>query len=90
MSREVHVRFCERLRGKSPRLTLLLIEIPLKYVVSEVIGYLKGKSAISVAWQFSGRRRNFNAQKLWVRSYAVSTVGFEQAQIKDNIQNQEQ
>lgn len=68
----------------------MLIEIPPKYAVSEIIGYLKGKSAISVARQFSGRKRNFNGEKLWARGYAVSTVGFEEAQIKRYIQNQEQ
>jgi len=68
----------------------MLIEIPPKYAVSEIIGYLKGKSAISVARQFSGRKRNFNGEKLWARGYAVSTVGFEEAQIKRYIRNQEQ
>ena len=68
----------------------MLIEIPPKYAVSEIVGYLKGKSAISVARQFSGRKRNFNGEKLWARGYAVSTVGFEEAQIKKYIINQEQ
>ena len=68
----------------------MLIEIPPKYAVSEIIGYIKGKSAISVARQFSGRKRNFNGEKLWARGYAVSTVGFEEAQIKRYIQDQEQ
>ena len=43
-----------------------------------------------MARQFNGRQRNFNGEKLWVRSYAVSTVGFEESQIKHYIQNQEQ
>ncbi len=68
----------------------MLIEIPPKYAVSEIVGYLKGKSAIAVARQFSGRKRNFNEEKLWARGYAVSTVGFEEAQIKQYICNQEQ
>ncbi len=68
----------------------MLLEIPPKYSVSEVVGYLKGKSAIAVARQFSGRKRNFNGEKLWARGYAVSTVGFEESQIKKYIQNQEQ
>jgi len=68
----------------------MLIRIPPKYAVSEVIGYLKGKSAISVARQFGGRKRNFNGEKLWARGYAVSTVGFEEAQIRTYIKNQEQ
>lgn len=68
----------------------MLIAIPPKYSVAEVIGYIKGKSAIAVARQFSGRTRNFNGERLWARGYAVSTVGFEEAQIKGYIQNQKQ
>lgn len=67
----------------------MLINIPPKYSVAEVIGYLKGKSAIAVARQFSGRQRNFNGEKLWARGYAVSTVGFEEAKIKEYIRHQE-
>ncbi len=67
----------------------MLIEIPPKYAVSEVVGYLKGKSAIAVARQFGGRKRNFNGEKLWARGYAVSTVGFEESQIKHYIRNRE-
>ncbi len=68
----------------------MLIEIPPKYAVSEVVGYLKGKSAIAVARQFSGRKRNFNGERLWARGYAVSTVGFAEEKIKRYIRNQEQ
>ena len=68
----------------------MLIKIPPKYSIAEVIGYIKGKSAIAVARQFGGRKRNFNGEKLWARGYAVSTVGFEEAQIRAYIQNQEQ
>ena len=41
----------------------MLIAIPPKYSVSEVIGYIKGKSAIAVALEFGGRKRNFNSEK---------------------------
>jgi putative transposase len=68
----------------------MMISIPPKYPVSEVIGYIKGKSAIAVARQFSGRKRNFNGEKLWARGYAVSTIGFEAEKIKAYIRNQEQ
>lgn len=68
----------------------MLIAIPPKYAVSEVIGYIKGKSAIAVARQFGGRKRNFNGEKFWARGYAVSTVGFEEVKIKEYIRNQEQ
>jgi putative transposase len=67
----------------------MLISIPPKYSVAEVIGYIKGKSAIAVARQFSGRTKNFNGERFWARGYAVSTVGFEETQIKGYIQNQQ-
>ena len=67
----------------------MLITIPPKYSVSEVIGYIKGKAAIAVARQFSGRKQNFNGEKMWARGYAVSTVGFNEEQIRDYVKNQE-
>ncbi|MDD2740542.1 MAG: IS200/IS605 family transposase [Methylomonas lenta] len=68
----------------------MLIQIPLKYSVAEVVGYIKGKSAIAVARQFSGSKTNFNGESFWARGYAVSTVGFEEGQIRKYIRNQEQ
>ncbi|MGL5741485.1 MAG: IS200/IS605 family transposase, partial [Legionella sp.] len=68
----------------------MLISIPPKYSVSEAIGYIKGKSAIAVARQFGGRKRNFNGERFWSCGYAVSTVGFEEFKLREYIQNQEQ
>ena len=68
----------------------MLIRIPPKYAVSEVIGYLKGKSAIAMARQFSGRNRNFNGEKFWARGYSCSTVGYDEENIRTYIKNQEQ
>jgi putative transposase len=68
----------------------MLISISPKFSVAEVIGYMKGKSAIAVARQFGGRKRNFNGERLWARGHAVSTVGFEESQVKRYIKNQEQ
>ena len=68
----------------------MLIKIPPKYAVAEVVGYIKGKSAIAVARQFGGRQKNFNGERLWARGYAVSTVGFEEAQVRAYIKQQEQ
>ena len=68
----------------------MLIAIPPKYAVSQIVGYIKGKSAIAVARQFSGRNRNFNGESFWARGYAVSTVGYEELRIREYIQNQEQ
>ena len=67
----------------------MCISIPPKYAVSEVIGYLKGKSAIAVARQYGGKNRNFSGEKLWARGYAVSTVGFELENVKKYISQQE-
>lgn len=67
----------------------MLISIPPKYSVAEVIGYIKGKSAIAVARQFGNKKKNFNGEQLWARGYAVSTVGFEEATIKNYIKHQE-
>lgn len=68
----------------------MLISIPPKHSVAEIIGYLKGKSAIAVARRFGGKTRNFNGEKLWARGYAVSTVGFNKEQIKIYIRNQQE
>ena len=67
----------------------ILISIPPKYSVAEVIGYMKGKSAISVARQFGNKKKSFNGERLWARGYAVSTVGFEEETIKNYIKHQE-
>lgn len=67
----------------------MMIRIPPKYPVSDVIGYIKGKSAIAVARQFSGKKRNFNGEKLWARGYASSTVGFNEQQVRHYIKHQE-
>ena len=66
-----------------------LSRMPPKYAVAEVIGSIKGKSAIAVARQFGGRQSNFNGERVWARGYAVSTVGFEEAQIRAYSKPQE-
>jgi REP-associated tyrosine transposase len=68
----------------------MIISIPPKYAVSDVIGYLKGKSAIAVARQFGGKTKNFNGERLWARGYAVSTIGFEKEKIIAYVKHQEQ
>ena len=68
----------------------MLIAIPPKYAISQIVGYIKGKSAIAVARQFSGKKRNFNGESFWARGYAVSTVGYEELKIREYIRNQEQ
>jgi putative transposase len=67
----------------------MLISIPPKYAVAQVIGYIKGKSAIHIARTFGGRRRNFTGQHFWARGYFVSTVGRDEKVIREYIQRQE-
>ena len=67
----------------------MCIEIPPKYAVSSVIGFLKGKSAIAIARRFKGKQRNFEGENFWARGYAVSTVGFEEEVVRRYIREQE-
>ena len=67
----------------------ILISIPPKYSVSEVRGFMKGKSAIHIARTFVGKRKNFVGQHFWARGYLVSTVGKDEAMIRKYIQAQE-
>jgi putative transposase len=68
----------------------MLIRIPPQYAVAEVVGDLKGKSALAVARPCGGRTRNFNGETFWARGYAVSTVGCAEEHIRRYIRNQEQ
>lgn len=68
----------------------MIISIPPKYSVAEIMGYIKGKSAIAIARQFGNRKRNFAGEKFWARGYAVSTVGSEIEKISDYVRSQEQ
>ena len=67
----------------------MLIAIPQKYAVSSVIGYIKGKSAIYIARNFRGKKRNFVGESFWVRGYFVSTIGIDEGMIRNYIKNQE-
>ena len=67
----------------------MMISIPPKYAVAQVVGYIKGKSAIHVARHFGQRRRNFVGHHFWARGYFVSTVGRDEAVIRQYIQKQE-
>ena len=67
----------------------MLISIPPKYSVAQVIGYIKGKSAIHIAREYAGRTRNFVGQNFWARGYFVSTVGRDETVIREYIHQQE-
>jgi putative transposase len=67
----------------------MLISIPPKYAVSQVVGFIKGKSAIHIARQYCGRKKNFTGQQFWARGYHVSTVGKDEEAIRRYIKEQE-
>jgi putative transposase len=67
----------------------MMISIPPKYSVAQVVGYIKGKSAIHIAREFAGRKRNYVGQHFWARGYFVSTVGRDEAVIREYIRDQE-
>ena len=68
----------------------MMISIPPKYAVSEVVGFIKGKSAIHLARVYGERTQNFVGQHFWARGYMVSTVGRDETVIREYIRNQEE
>ena len=66
-----------------------LISIPQKHAVSQVVGFIKGKSAIHLARTHGERKKNFVGQHFWARGYLVSSVGKDEAVIRDYIRNRE-
>ena len=67
----------------------MLLSIPPKYSVSQVVGFIKGKSAIHLARVYGERKRNFVGQHFWARGFFVSTVGRDETVIREYIKNQE-
>lgn len=67
----------------------MCIQIPPKYSVASVIGFMKGESALAVARRIREKNRNFVGEHFWARGYAVSTVGFELEAVKKYIVEQE-
>ena len=67
----------------------MMISIPPKYSVAQVVGYIKGKSAIHIARNYAERRRNFVGQHFWARGYFVTTVGRDEAAVREYIRQQE-
>jgi putative transposase len=68
----------------------MLVSIPPKYAVAQVVGFIKGKSAIHIARAFVGRRKNFTGQNFWARGYFVSTVEADEEAIRAYIKRQEE
>ena len=68
----------------------MCLSIPPKLAVSNVVGYIKGKSAIQIARRWGGRQRNFTGENFWARGYFVSTVGLDEDIVRAYIRNQEE
>jgi len=68
----------------------MMITIPPKYAVSQVVGFIKGKSAIHLARVYGERKQNYVGQSFWARGYFVSTVGRDERVIREYIRKQEQ
>ncbi|MGK7911067.1 MAG: IS200/IS605 family transposase [Synechococcus sp.] len=67
----------------------MCMSIPPKHAVSQIVGYMKGKSAIGIAREFMGRRRNISGESFWARGYYVSTVELDEEVIGAYIRRQE-
>jgi len=81
---------CEVLEGHlMPDHVHIMLSIPPKYSVSQVVGFIKGKSAIHIARNFQGRKKNFVGQNFWARGYYVSTAGKDEEVVRAYIQAQE-
>ena len=67
----------------------MVISIPPKYSVAQVIGYIKGKSAIHIARTYGNRKRNFTGEHFWARGYFVSTIGKDEQKVKEYVRKQQ-
>ncbi len=67
----------------------VLMSIPPKYAVAQVVGFVKGKSAIHIARSIGRRRRNLIGESFWARGYYVSTVGKDEEAVRKYIKEQE-
>ena len=82
---------CKILEGHlQPDHIHMLISIPPKYSVAQVVGYIKGKSAIHIARTYLGQRKNYSGMNFWARGYFVSTVGANEDVVRAYIREQEQ
>ena len=67
----------------------LVVWIPPKYAVSEIMGYLKGKLAIRMFQRYEKLGKQFWGRHLWSRGYCVSTVGIDEERIRQYVRWQE-
>ena len=87
---ELFRKLAEQKESKVEDHVHMLISIPPKYAVSQVVAFIKGKSAIHLARVYGEKKRNFVGQHFWARGYFVSTVGRDQEVIREYIRKQEE
>ena len=68
----------------------MTVSASAKYCVSSVVGFIKGKSAIPLARVYGEQKQIYTGQSFWARGCFVSTVGWDEATIREYIRNQEQ
>ena len=84
-----HKESCIETGSLQPDHVHMVISIPPKHSVAQVIGYIKGKSAIHIARTYAGKTKNFTGEQFWARGYFVSTIGKDEQKIKEYIRHQE-
>ena len=66
----------------------MLISIPPKFSISQIMGYLKGKSSLMIFDKFANMKYKYGNRHFWCKGYYVSTIGRNEKKIKEYIQNQ--
>ena len=66
----------------------MLVEIPPKYSVSQIVGYLKGKSSLMIFDKFANLKYRYGNRHFWCRGYYVDTVGKNEKKIAEYIRTQ--
>ena len=66
----------------------MLVSIPPKYSVAQIIGYLKGKSSLMIFEKYANLKYKYGNRHFWCRGYYVSTVGRNKRAIQEYIRNQ--
>ena len=66
----------------------MLVSIPPKYSVSQIMGYLKGKSSLMIYEKYANMKYKYGNRHFWCRGYYVSTVGLNKRAVEQYIRNQ--
>ena len=66
----------------------MLVQIPPKYSVSDIVGYLKGKSSLMIFDRYANMKYRYGNRHFWCRGYFVDTVGKNEKKIAEYVRNQ--